>query len=393
MAATVPAVRGLPPAVERWRDPAVAGALTVLAVVDVLGTPPLTGRLLPVLALTAGVNLPMAVRRRFPLGAPMVTIACFASTAGVDAGSGIRLADVVALALAMWTMGRHCDDRRLAAGVVWFAAGALIASELSPSGSGLEDVLFGLFLYLCPLVAGRAVRLRQAHLELVTEQADRDRRDQARRVEEAVDEERDRIARELHDIVMHSISVIAVQTQAIRRRLGPEHAREAADLTAVETTAREAMAEMRRLFGVLRAGDGPPQLAPQPGLAQLDRLLDDFRRAGLRLETEIEHPDRPLTAGVDLTAYRVLQEALTNALKHAGPGTPVHVVVRPGPADLALEISDAGPGPRGRSTGGHGLIGMRERVSVFGGTLDVGRSPSGGFRVAVRLPTAEAVPA
>ena len=386
-------MRALPAAVERWRDPLVATALTALAIADDLITPPPDGRLPLLLLVTLGITLPVAVRRRFPLAAPMVTIACFAATAAVDVGTDVRLANVVSLVLAMWTIGRHCEDRKLVIGMAWFLVGALVATGLSGPGSGLQDALFGLFLYLCPLVAGRAVRLRQAHLDLVTEQASRARRDQARLLEQAVDEERDRIARELHDIVMHSISVVAVQTQAIRRRLGPDHAREADDLAAVERTAREAMAEMRRLFGVLRAGDGPPQLAPQPGLAQLDRLLDDFRRAGLRLDTQVALPDRPLTAGVDLTAYRLLQEALTNALKHAGPGTAVRVVVAPGPRELFLEVCDEGTRRSTPSSGGHGLIGMRERVSVFGGRLDVGAAPGGGFRVTARLPTTEVVPA
>lgn len=386
-------MRALPAAVERWRDPVVAAVLTALALADDLVDPPAGARLPLLLLVTLGVTLPVAVRRRFPLAAPMVTIACFAATAGVDTTTGIRLANVISLVLVMWTIGRHCDDRRLTIAALWFVLGVLVATELSPTSSGIEDALFGLFLYLCPLLAGRAVRLRQAHLDLVTEQAARAQRDQARLLEQAADEERDRIARELHDIVMHSISVVAVQTQAIRRRLGPDHAREADDLAAVERTAREAMAEMRRLFGVLRAGDEPPQLAPQPGLAQLDRLLEDYRRAGLRLDTQVSLPDRPLTAGVDLTAYRVLQEALTNALKHAGPGTAVRVLVAPGPGELFLEVCDAGTARSLSSGGGHGLIGMRERVSVFGGRLEVGRAPNGGFRVAARLPTTEAVPA
>ena len=374
----------LPGLVERWRDPALAAVLTVLAVLDVLLQPPPGPALL--LVLTVGVTAPLAVRRRFPLAVPVIVIACFAATAGADPTERTRVAAVAALVVAMWTMGRHCEDRRLAIGVGWFALGLLAATALSPTGGDVEDALFGLVLFLIPLVAGRAVRLRQAHVDLVTERAGRAEQDRAQELAAAADAERDRIARELHDIVMHSISVIAVQTQAIRRRLGPEHAREVDDLAAVERSAREAMTEMRRLFGVLRAGDGPPELAPQPGLAQLDRLLEDARRSGLRIEARVALPEQPLTAGVDLTAYRVVQEALTNVLKHAGPGTSVHVVVEPGPGELALEICDDGRSRAAGAPGGHGLVGMRERVAVYGGSLEVGRRPGGGFRVAARLP-------
>ena len=382
-------------ALERWGDPVAALGLTAVAVTDDAVNPPSVVPLAVLLTVTLGVTLPIAARRRFPLTVPLLVIACFSATSATDDSASPRLANVVALVIALWTLGRHCGGRRLAFGLGWFVAAMVVAQVLSASNyrTTPEDVLFGLFLYALPVVAGNAVRLRQAHVELVTDQAERAEADRAHALAEAVDAERDRIARELHDIVMHSISVIAVQSQAIGRRLGTGHEREVEDLAAVERTAREAMTEMRRLFGVLRAGDGPPQLAPQPGLGQLDRLLDDARRAGLRIDASVRLPERPLTAGVDLTAYRLVQESLTNVLKHAGPDTSVRVVVAAGQGDLALEVCDDGRTPPRPGTGGHGLIGMRERVTVYGGTLQVGPLPRGGFRVAARLPTTEGVPA
>ena len=379
---------------DRWGDPVAAALLSAGAAVDVLVDPPAVVPAAVLLVVTLGGTLPLAVRRRFPLGVPLLVIACFAATSALDDSGSTRVAPVIGAVLALWTLGRHCGGWRLAGGLGWFAV-AMVAAQLLHVGdyrTTPEDVLFGLFLYVLPVAAGNAVRLRQEHVELVTAQAERAEADRGRALAEAVDAERDRIARELHDIVMHSISVIAVQTQAIGRRLGPEHDRDVDDLRAVERTAREAMTEMRRLFGVLRAGDGPPQLAPQPGLAQLDRLLDDARRAGLRVDAEVRLPERPLTAGVDLTAYRLLQESLTNVLKHAGPDVSVRVVVAAGPGELALEVCDDGPGPRRPAAGGHGLIGMRERVAVYGGSLQLGAVRGGGFRVAARLPTTEAVP-
>jgi signal transduction histidine kinase len=378
---------------DRWRDPVVAVVLSAGAVVDVLLDPPSVVPAAVLSVVTLGVTLPLAVRRRFPLAVPLLVIACFAATSALDDTGSTRVAPVIGAVLALWTLGRHCGWPRLAVGLTWFVA-ALVTAQVLHAGhyrTTPEDVLFGLLLYVLPVAAGNAVRLREAHVELVTEQAARAEADRDRALSEAVDAERDRIARELHDIVMHSISVIAVQTQAIGRRLGPGHERDAEDLRAVERTAREAMTEMRRLFGVLRAGDGPPQLAPQPGLAQLDRLLADARRAGLRIDADVQLPERPLTAGVDLTAYRLLQESLTNVLKHAGPDASVRVVVAGQPGELTLEVCDDGPGHARPVPGGHGLIGMRERVSVYGGTLQAGPGPGGGFRVAARLPTSEAV--
>jgi signal transduction histidine kinase len=223
--------------------------------------------------------------------------------------------------------------------------------------------------------------------------ADRAEREREEGAARAVAEERARIARELHDIVSHSISVIAVQTQAVRRRLGPDHAREVDDLQAVEATAREAMAEMRRLFGILRAEGERPSLSPQPGLDQLDRLIADTRAAGVDVSLTVDGRPTPLPPGLDLTAYRIVQEALTNVRKHA-PGGQVAVRLRHGEADIGLAVDDTGGVASPDADGaGLGLVGMRERVELYGGTLEAGPRPGGGFTVRARLPFREGAPA
>jgi signal transduction histidine kinase len=205
---------------------------------------------------------------------------------------------------------------------------------------------------------------------------------------ESVATERATIARELHDVVAHHMSVMVVQAGAARAVAATDPAAAAEALRQVEASGRTGLAEMRRLLEVLKAeGDGNGR-SPQPGLAHLDELLDAMRASGLRVEAVIEGSPRRLPPGVDLSSYRIVQEALTNVLRHAG-GASARVVVRYEPDAVELEIADDGAGPPEdpEATGGHGLIGMRERVQLFGGELEAGPRPGGGFRVRARLPT------
>jgi signal transduction histidine kinase len=239
----------------------------------------------------------------------------------------------------------------------------------------------------------RRRRLATVHLEQLNAQLQRERDLKARW---AVAEERARIARELHDVVAHSVSVMVVQAGAARRLVDGDPAQARQALTSIESTGRQALAEMRRLLGVMRHdGDARPEeaadaLAPQPGLADLDALVGRAKDAGLEVELQVEGAPRPLAAGIDLSAYRIVQEALTNCLKHAGAAKAI-VRLCYGREDLELQVLDDGRGvvglrDPGRENGGHGLIGMRERVAVFGGNLDVGPRPGGGFKVDARLP-------
>jgi signal transduction histidine kinase len=202
---------------------------------------------------------------------------------------------------------------------------------------------------------------------------------------EAVVEERARIARELHDAIAHNVSMMVVQAGAERRTLEPESEPTREVLATIEQIGRGALTEMRRLVGMLRSDDGNP-LSPQPGLGDLPTLVGQVREAGLPIELHVEGEPRVLPVGLELSAYRIVQEALTNALKHAGDARAT-VRVSYAPDSLELEIVDDGTGGPPRTTGGgHGLVGMRERVALYGGRFDAGRAAGGGFAIRVLLP-------
>ena len=198
--------------------------------------------------------------------------------------------------------------------------------------------------------------------------------------------ERARIARDLHDVVAHHVSAIAVQAETARLTIEGMPDEGKAQLEAIGGTARDALAEMRRLLGVLRAdANGEPERAPQPGLALLDELVETARAAGSEVQLTVAGEEAPLPPGVDLCAYRILQEALTNARRHA-PGAGVEVGLEYGADTLRLRVRDHGPGPGDADPDGHGLLGMRERVLMVGGTLSIGPAPDGGFAVEAELP-------
>ena len=202
--------------------------------------------------------------------------------------------------------------------------------------------------------------------------------------EAVVAAERERIARDLHDVVAHSLSVMVIQAQAAERVLEGEQTSAREALASIDATGRQALAEMRRLVGMLREREYT--LSPQPGMGQLDLLLDQVRAAGLPVEIETQGEPRPLAPGVDLAAYRIVQEALTNVLKHAGPAS-ARVTVRYAANGVELEVADDGVGAGDGPPGGHGLAGMRERVAVYGGALEAGSVNGRGFRVRATLPT------
>lgn len=320
-----------------------------------------------------GFTAPLAWRRRRPV-AVLATMVAAVLVYGVIEQEGAHQTLVPALAFASFTAGYEAREELRWAAPAVVVAGLAIAAATGYLGG---DLVFALVIYVGPWALARALRTRGRRLEELSAGV-------ARVEEQATAAERARIARELHDVVSHSISVIAVQTQAIRRRLGAEHAREIDELMALETTARQAMGEMRRLLGVLRADEDRLPLAPQPGLDQLPRLLERTRAAGLSVELRVEGEATPLPPGLDLAAYRVVQEALTNVLRHAGRAT-ARVVLRYGADAVEVEVADDGRGPAS-SLRGHGLVGMRERVALYGGTLVVGAGERAGYRVLARLP-------
>ncbi|MEV4074136.1 sensor histidine kinase [Nonomuraea fuscirosea] len=349
------------------------------------------GALLVVLACA-----PVAVRRRWPLAAlcaglvPEALLDVAGYGTGVSALSGMVLLYSVAshrgLAVALGA---------LLLAVTTYAVGA-VAGPVMASGPN-EHVVFAVVL-VAVWGAGRSLRLRRAYLEELKDRAARLERAHAADTRAARAEERSRIARELHDVVAHHVSVMTVQAAAARRVLAadPDLAREA--LSAIEHTGRLAMTEMRNIVGVLRT-DARAELGPQPGVRDLPSLVEQMREAGLPTSLRVEGEPVPLPAGVDLAAYRLVQEGLTNSLRHAGAGVKAVVTVRHDPGELDVEVRDDGNGGKsgdGRGgdsrdgevslPSGHGLVGIRERVALYGGILSIGPLPGGGFEVRARFP-------
>ena len=251
----------------------------------------------------------------------------------------------------------------------------------------LSGVLFFGLLGGAPWVFGRAIRHRREREHLLEEKSivlERGREEDRRR---AVEEERTRIARELHDVVGHALGVIVLQADGGRRVLRAEPAETERALVTIERTGREALQEMRRLVDMLRASDEQLGLLPQPGLAQLKALAAQVRDAGLPVEVVVHGDPRPLPPGVNLSAYRIAQEGLTNVLKHAGRAHAT-VTVSYSDGEIEVEVADDGNGPGGSNGTGHGLTGIRERVSMFGGEVEAGPRSEGGYVVRARLPYA-----
>jgi signal transduction histidine kinase len=286
-------------------------------------------------------------------------------------------------------------NREREAAVAWLAGAGMLgyASWGDPLGGGAGDFVlslaFGTTMWAAGLLVARRTRSTAA-AELRAELAERDRREQARH---AVEEERARIARELHDIVSHGLSVVVLQTAAARAAIQDGGTDADRHLDAVEETARDALGEMRRMLGLLQAGDlaEPAALpAPSPGLRSLPALVERAATAGLRITAELDH-HAELASGLELAIYRVVQEALTNAVKHA-PGSRVTVRLRIDEDAAEITVTDDGSGspPRPPQGAGQGLIGMRQRAELYGGSLSAGPTDDGGYRVAASFPLADA---
>jgi signal transduction histidine kinase len=336
-------------------------------------------------------TLPLAARRRFPLAVLATSVASALAFAALGLPPFFL---GPAILVPVYTVAAYGDRRGSLAGLAAVEV-ALALAAVRLTGVGVEPVAWVQFALIigAAWLLGRFVGVRRVYatkLEQRTAELEQAREELARR---AVSEERLRLARELHDVVAHSISVIAVQS-GVGAHVANTQPKEAAKaLAAIEATSRTALTELRRLLGVLRQ-DGEPQgdLAPAPGLADVDTLLGEVAKAGLAVRLRVEGTSWQLPAGVDLSAYRIMQEALTNVVKHAGPAR-AQVTIRYGDRDVTVEVTDDGrgaaaPAGDGRVATGHGLIGMRERVAAFGGDLEVGPRPGGGFRVAARLPFA-----
>ncbi|HSL58746.1 MAG TPA: sensor histidine kinase [Acidimicrobiales bacterium] len=340
--------------------------------------------------LFAGQTLPILTRRRFPLASFLATAASVVLLALLEYAAPANNYGVL---LTLYSVVVYRTLRLGVVGAIVALAASQVVYEVVPQVIGLAQRLADVLIFATALALGDGTRNR---MELAAEQQARLEalaREQDRMAEAAVRDERARIAREMHDLVAHSMSVVAVQAGVGHHLIDqrPEHAKAA--LATIEHSSREALTEMRRMLGVLRSdgGDDALELAPQPGLAGLDALCQQVRDAGLTVEIERQGAERPLPSGVDLSAFRIAQEALTNVLRHAGPAR-VHIVLDYRPDHLELRVEDDGRGlssldPDHR---GFGIIGMRERAAVVGGELHTGPRPGGGFRVAAVLPYGEA---
>jgi signal transduction histidine kinase len=282
-------------------------------------------------------------------------------------------------------VGSYCEGRKSAIGLGSILLGVLVVGVVGiPDATSANVALTGAF-YTAAYAIGTAMRNRRLYMQQLEERAvalERERDEEAQR---AVADERLRIAQDLHDVVAHSMGVIAVQAGVGAHVIDTDPAEAKKSLEAIAHTSRTTLTELRRMLGVLRDDSGA-SYAPAPGLADLDRLVRDVVTAGLPVDVAFDGARTEIPPGVDFTAYRIVQEALTNVLKHAGPAH-ARVVIGYEPSVVRIEVVDDGRGVNGRaSEGGHGLMGMRERVSVYGGSFDAGPAPGGGFRVAVRLP-------
>jgi signal transduction histidine kinase len=377
---------------------AVAGMLELVVGRDSPGAPA-TSLWFSVPAVAVLV-LPLFARRRFPFAAPASYWLIAAALTYVD---GLLIPfigslGVVGLATA-FLLGNLRDERQAGIGLAIVLGCIVVVVANIPGEQTASDLVFIPLRFVVAWVAGYALRERAEQAEAAEMRAtlaEREReaaemratlaereREAAARI--AVAEERARIARELHDIVAHAMSVMVLQVGAVRHKL-PQTLEEDRDaLGRVEQAGRTALAEMRRLLGAMRRDGDGVELGPQPGLDALDSLVEDVSRAGLPVRLHVDGEPFPLPRAIDLSAYRIVQEGLTNALKHAR-ASHADVTLRYRPDELELQVLDNGAGTVTTNGLGHGLVGIRERVKIYGGEMSVGAAPAGGFILTARLP-------
>jgi signal transduction histidine kinase len=334
-----------------------------------------------VLALLA--SLPIALRRRFPVAIFAITLAA-ALLADIVYDSFQLLGALVAL----YTVAAH-RGRPGSVQVAVATALALPLLKIGESGPGNIELAAVYGACAAAWLLGDNLRTRRAYLRELEDRAARLEREQEENARRAAADEQARIARDLHDIIAHNVSVMTVQAAAAGDAFETQPGKVREALGSIESTGREALTELRRLLGSVRPDDDPGTFAPQPGLARVDELIDQVRATGLAVELIVEGSPRELPPGVDLSAYRIVQEALTNTLNHAG-ASHATVHVRYGEGTLDIEVVDDGRGATADGTErGHGIIGMRERAALVGGELEVGRAKNGGFSIHARIPLEE----
>ena len=336
--------------------------------------------------------LPLLARRRFPFAAPAAYWLFAAALSYVDGVlvPFIGSLGVVGLATA-FLLGNLRDSRQAGIGLAVVLGSIVIVVENIPGPQTASDLIFIPLRFAAAWVAGYALRERSEQAEAAEERAARAEREREAAARVAVAEERARIARELHDIVAHAVSVMVLQVGAVRHKLPDAMAEDRDALRSVERAGRTALAEMRRLLGAMRSDGDEVELGPQPGLDGLDSLLAEVGRAGLPVQLHVDGEPFPLPRGVDLSAYRIVQEGLTNALKHARASR-ADVTLSYKPQGLQLEVRDNGLGSATNDGLGHGLVGIRERVKIYGGEMTTKKAADGGFVLNTRLPIVDERP-
>jgi signal transduction histidine kinase len=342
--------------------------------------------------IALGLAVPVVFRRANPIGA--YAVAVVAGGFQVVYGVNPAVTDLAILIL-LYTLAAY-SSRRVS---VWGLAVCLVGSAFAilrwinytvPDVLGRSVIVAVLFAApaLLAWVLGDSMRYRRAYYANLEERAARLERERDAQARIAAVAERARIARELHDVIAHNVSVMVVQADGASYALARDPVRAKEALAAISATGRQALAEMRRLLGVLRREENVAtrERAPQPGIGELGELLDQARMAGLPVSFTVEGTPQPMPGGTALAAYRIVQESLTNTRKHAGPVASASVVLRYSPDALVLTISDDGRGAAAPDGTGHGLTGMRERVALYGGSVAAGPRPGGGFEVVATLP-------
>ena len=339
--------------------------------------------------LIAMMSVPLVLRRVFPLGVFLTVVAAWMLDRGFDYPSSLAVAGMV---FAFHALGSELPPKRSlrwgAAGVVVVAGWTAVGVVFVPTVDWV-NIIPMVLVTAAPLYLGREVYERRRRMELLEERAERAEGEREERARQAVAEERARIARELHDVVAHQMTVMTIQADGARRVVDADADRRVlAALDTIVDTGKSALSEMRRVVGLLRTVESDATLTPLPRLDDLEDLVEQVRGAGIPVTVNVSGDVRALDDGLELSAYRVIQEALTNAARHGGPGVSAAVEIQYDEDGLDLEIRDDGRGAAvpDENGGGHGLVGMRERVSVLGGSFEAGPRAGGGFRVHAMLP-------
>ncbi len=362
-----------------YRDAVLAVAVAVLAETEVL-TGQVAGPRVPAALLAVPMTLSLLARRTHPLLSALAVDGAFVVNWAVGVDLYNYMATVIAGLVIAYSVAAHLPRRRAGMALACTYVAIAVSALRGPSG-----LLWGAVLVGGAGLAGFAIRDRRDHIQRLAELADELEQTRDEHARAAAADERARIARDLHDIVAHSVSVMVVQAGAAEQVLGTAAERARDPLTSIQDTGRLALVELRRLLHVLRADDSEPALAPQPGLSSLDALADDVRRAGIDVQVRVRGNPAAAPAGVDLAAYRIVQEALTNVIKHAA-ATRAEVLLEYQPTTLCIEVVDDGRRPSPGNHNGHGLIGMRERARLCGGSVEAEHRSGGGFAVLARLP-------